>query len=183
MAAAVAAALLCEGYNYTLVRTFHLVEDEYAHQTAPLDTNLPEGPLRGIYTTSEIAAKYTAAMTDLDRIRAASDGPLYVADLCPWYYLYAEKPIGAYAAFYVPVDSETRQVRYWQLHPNALPTCIYVPFFNCDDYETNPAADEKLAFFGSLCDYELAEGQAGYILTVTGWHLPETLVEPGAKLI
>lgn len=181
-AASLAVMLLCEGYNYTLVRTWHLVEDTFVGDPAPLDSEIAAGPLKGLYTTAGIREKYNDALADMDLIRAQTDGPFYVADLCPWYYLYTGLPIGVYSTFYVPVDSEIRVTRYWQMHPEALPECIYVPFFNCDEYAPLQDLDEKFRFLRSVCDFDTAEGRAGYILTVRGWHLPEEPVTVHAIL-
>ena len=181
LAVSLAAVVFCEAYNYTLIRTWHIVEDVYVHTEEPLDTELPAGPLQGVRTTASIARKYGDAMEDLDGIRAGTDGPLYVAALCPWYYLYAEKPVGVYSAFYVPVDSTLRVTLYWQTHPEKLPACIYVPFFDCDEYAPDPEIEEKLAFLRTVCDFDLAQGKAGYILTVRNWHLPETQVTVHAQ--
>ena len=176
VAVSLAVMVLCEAYNYTLIRTWHIVEDVYVGVEEPLDTPLTAGPLQGLRTAASLADKYNDAMEDLDAIRAGADGPLYVAALCPWYYLYAGRPIGVYSAFYVPVDSELRVTLYWQTHPEKLPVCIYVPFFDCDEYARDPEIETKLRFFRSVCDFDMAEGKAGYILTVRAWHLPETQV-------
>ena len=95
--------------------------------------------------------------------------------LCP------DLPVGVYSAFYVPVDSTLRVTLYWQTHPEKLPACIYVPFFDCDEYAPDPEIEEKLAFLRTVCDFDLAQGKAGYILTVRRWHLPETQVTVHAQ--
>jgi len=169
--------VFCECYNYTLIRTWHLVEDLFVGDDSSLDTEITVGPLKGLNTTASIAEKYNDAISDMDVIREQFNGPLYVADLCPWYYIYSGLPIGAYSTFYVPVDSELRLTRYWQMHTDNLPECIYVPFFNCDEYAPLTDIDEKFTFLRSVCDFDVSDGKAGYILTVREWHLPTEEVE------
>ena len=177
-ALALIALTVGESWNFVLVRTWHYIEDYTAAERMPLSAELTAGPLAGIKTTESVKAKYDAARSDLDIIRSHTDAAFYVADLCPWYYLYAELPYGTYSAYYVPEDAESRTLRWWELHPDSVPEYIYVPYFNCDDYEMNQDADEKLAFFDSICDYTLAEGQAGNVLAVTDWHFPQTFADP-----
>ena len=172
-ALALIALVAGESWNCVLTRVWHYVEDYTAERRMPLDAELTAGPLSGVRTTRAVKEKYDAALSDLDNIRSRTDGAFYVADLCPWYYLYAQLPYGTYSSYYVPDDSETRILRWWALHPDAVPEYVYVPFFNCDEYAENPdAAERTLRFLKTVCDYEKETGEAGYILRTFSWRLP-----------
>ena len=66
-------------------------------------------------------------------------------------------------------DSRTRTLRYWNLHPDKIPSCIYVPFFELSDYKKDvDNARNKIRSLNEFFDFESTEGKAGYILHVTG---------------
>ena len=170
-AAVLIVAVFCEGARLVLAGTWHIAEDHLSGTGGVLTEELTAGPLAGIRTNAALKKAYDDAREDLDRIREKEKGPLYVADLCPWYYIYADLPYGAYSAYYVEEDSRDRVLLYWDMHPYAKPGVIYVPYYNCDTYTPDlAAAQEKLRFFESVCGYELTEGKAGYILRVTRWY-------------
>ena len=138
---------------------------------------LQRGPMKGIRTSAHMNAIYNDLLSDLDVIKNETDGPFYVAGLFPYFYLYTGLPVGSYSTWYVEEESETRQTRYWELHPERRPARIYVPFY-IDPYTYTPYRDtekeknwgeEKIAFLQTLCDCEVTEGKAGYILRVVGW--------------
>ena len=139
---------------------------------------LRRGPMKGIRTTARIAGIYNDILTDLDEIKARTKGPVYVAGLFCYFYLYMDLPIGTYSAWYVEEDSEVRQTRYWELHPERRPSVVYVPFrtesFRYEPYWTQPGAEtwgeEKLAFLKTLCDFETEKGKEGFILWVSEWY-------------
>ncbi|MBQ6117889.1 MAG: hypothetical protein IJK98_01530, partial [Clostridia bacterium] len=92
---------------------------------------------------------------------------------------------------YVEEDSETRQTRYWELHPEKRPDYIYVPFYDSYYYlnsgERKAIANQvlnkqpdqstgihyeeenKIRFLQTICDCEVMDGRAGYILRVVNW--------------
>lgn len=158
-----------EGVNDVYFRTFDVMEDFTLHSMENLSQVLTSGPYRGIRTTPEIAACYQDAIDDLDQIRQNEETAFYVDGECPWYYLYADLPYGTYTAYYVTKDSRTRTLRYWNLHPEKIPSCIYVPFFELSNYKKDvDYARNKIRSLNEFFDFESTEGKAGYILHVTG---------------
>ena len=167
MALAVCVLIAGEGYYYMFARSTQLLERIFITNEQPLNAQAERGPMKGIKTTAAVKTQYDAILRDLDRLQGA-EGPLYVANLCPAPYLYADLPYGTYSSFYVEADSHDRLEHYWELHPNAVPQVIYIPFFNTNDYVVNKsAARDKLVYLRSLFpDCQVETGDAGYIVTV-----------------
>lgn len=142
------------------------------------NVTLQRGPMKGIRTTARIAGIYKDILWDLDEIKAQTNGPVYVTGLFCYFYLYMDLPVGTYSAWYVEEDSEVRQTRYWELHPERRPSVIYVPFrteaFRYEPYWEQPGAEtwgeDKIAFLKTLCDCEVKKGREGFILRVSEWY-------------
>lgn len=139
-------------------------------------TTIERGPHKGIRTTEELAEKYKDILDDLDQIAAGSNGQaVYFAGNCFFYYLYLDLPCGAYSVAYVDADSETRQCRYWELHPERRPQYYYIPLYvDSLDFSTTWAneqerMDEKLQFIQSLAVCNVTKGKAGYIVEIAKW--------------
>lgn len=177
--AALAVFVAAEAWHYSLVRINHYEEYCNVDPSASLTETLTAGPMRGLRTIPEISEKYHAALRDMDLVKQLPEGPFYVEGECPWYYLYVGRPYGVYSTYYVPADSPGRVLQYWEMHPDKLPACIYIPFFNVFDYRTDPAlAEEKLRYFETVCEFEKTDGEAGYILRVLSWKLPPSASAP-----
>ena len=188
-------ALLCwEGVSLYSVGFYGLVE-QIANFTddRAVTATVPAGPLKGIKTTARVCGIYEDILSDLDVIKADTKGPVYVTGLCCYDYLYLELPVGSYSTWYVEEDSQTRQTRYWELHPEKRPEYIYVPYYDAyyylnsgerermqrrllkmDGAETavgeHQAEEDKIRFLRTLCDCEVTEGKAGCILRVLSWY-------------
>ena len=122
------------------------------------------GPDKGLVKNRDMYLASVRTKADLDAVAAGCKGPFYTVSLSPSYYLYLDKlPIGTYSTYYVEEDGEKRTLRYWLLHPEKRPECVYIPF---DAERKHPG---RLAFFDRICDYEITRGKNGYILRVTGW--------------
>lgn len=86
--------------------------------------------------------------------------------------MYLDLPYSTFSAWYNP-RSITRQLRWWELHPDKLPEYIYVPYFDCDSYiRDEESLQTAFDFLNDCYDFEQETGQAGYILRVTGVHFP-----------
>lgn len=165
--------VLTESYHYLLVRSIHPEESFNVDPTAQLSETLTAGPFRGIRTIPEISEKYAAALRDMEIVKKETEGPFYAAGECAWYYLYVDHPYGIYSTNYVPADSQTRVLRYWELHPEKRPGCIYVPIYDTSQYEEDPEQAQKaIRFFETVCNFETIQGEAGYILKVSSWKIP-----------
>lgn len=174
----VCAILGWNGYGLYASGFFH-VSEQMANEIGDtaMTAALSRGPLKGVRTIPRISGIYDAFLTDLDGIKEKNNGPIYIAALIPYLYLYAELPFGTYSSWYVLSDSQTRQVRYWELHPERRPAFIYVPYYTDyyyesrkDDVDDKEWCGAKLAFFKTQCACEITEGEAGYIVEVRQWY-------------
>ena len=181
LAALTLAVFACwNGANLYILRFVPAIETLYnPEKNAAVDTVLARGPLKGIRTTERHSEVYNGVLEDLDALRALTDGPLYVTERCSYYYLYAGLPYACYSTWYVEADSETRVLRYWELHPEKAPAAVYIPF--CDAYtyseNGNPEngrdgnlIEKKLAFVNRHFNCEIREGRAGYLVLTKGFH-------------
>ncbi len=176
VAVLLASLILWEGFGvyshvfYPVVEGIANVDEDRA-----IVETAARGPLKGIRTTRRINGIYEDILSDLDVIKAGEDGPVYITKLVSYLYLYLERPIGSYYGWYVESESETRQLRYWELHPEKRPVWIYLPEydFTYQSYRDNPMTEnwqaEKLAFLQTLCDCDVIPGRAGLILHVKSW--------------
>lgn len=134
---------------------------------------IQKGLMKGISTIQKVKDCQEAAIADLDQIKSETTAPVFVANNCCWYYMYLNLPYSTFSAWYNP-RSIQRQLSWWKLHPDKLPGYIYIPFFDCDSYSRDEERLKTALDFLSDCyDFEQEEGQAGYILRITGVHFPE----------
>ncbi len=140
-----------------------------------LNAEIDAGPLKGIRTTAAHKEKYDGILSDLDEIKADTDGPVYVMGLCSYCYLYLDRPFAAYTAWYVDADKGSRQARYWELYPEKKPAYVYIPLYHhfsyipLDEYSERPVIEERLAALRSLCDITVRQGRSGMIVRVDRW--------------
>ena len=145
-----------------------------------LTETLDKGTHKGIKTTKEVKERYDNTLADLEQIAAGSNGePFYVAGLGCDDYLNLDLPIGTYSTWYVDADSESRQLRYWELHPEKRPKYYYIPaatygFVYTEGVVYDKQAQEdltngKLRFVQSIADCNIQKGQAGYIVEIKKW--------------
>ncbi len=177
-----AAAALCAAVSlmwhtgYILCETIYKpMEKMFLHTQGPLSAEIEAGPFKGLRTTPEIADVYVRTLEDLDTVKAIAAGrPAAVLDVAPYTYLYMDLPYGAYTAWFEFYEPE-RLAAYWALRPAQLPAVIYLPYnekalFAPYNGKTN---ETRLTLLEPCVQWELTEGKAGYILTVTDVRLPE----------
>ncbi len=176
-AIAMASLIVWEGFGlythgfYPVVEGIANTSDDKA-----LAATVERGPLKGIRTTARINGLYEEILSDLDVIKTQTSGRVYITQLVSYFYLYMELPIGSYYPWYVDGESETRQLKYWELHPDKRPEFIYVPDYDFlyASYRDNPLtrdwAQEKISFLQRICDCEITRGKAGSIIHVFKWN-------------
>ncbi|MBQ6066633.1 MAG: hypothetical protein IJK89_07395 [Clostridia bacterium] len=139
----VAAAVFAQGFALYMRSEWFLVEDGYTEQYAdhcdstpddPLDTVISGGPHKGIVTTAFIAEKYDEILSDLDTIKELTTGPVCIGGDGSWYYLYLGLPYSVYSTYYVPGDIVSRDIRWWELHPDQTPEIVFVADVSTECY-------------------------------------------------
>ena len=148
----VAAAIFIQGFALYMRSEWFLLEDGFTQQYAdhcdsspddPLDAVLSRGPHKGIATTAFIAKKYDETLSDLDKIKELTDGPVYICGDGAWYYLYLDLPYSVYSTCYVDADAVSRNTRWWELHPDQTPTIVFVSEINTECYGVFPEQAEN----------------------------------------
>lgn len=140
-----------------------------------------KGPSRSLHYSETYGRKYNTRLSDADTLLQKEPKNLFVYGEAPEMYLYVDIPIAACSPWAQQTRSElTRQIRFWKLHPERVPECIYVPFEK--PYETVSQEDPKIQSelsgvheaFDPLCAYTVEIGEGGFILYVSHWNLETT---------
>lgn len=97
-----------------------------------LDTKIEEGPLKGIYTTSEHAGQYENIFSDLEYIKEKQPDNLLMIGFDTWGYLYVDMPYGTYSAWSGGESEHTlrRLAAYYTVNPDKTPEYLYVPKYS-----------------------------------------------------
>ncbi len=146
-----------------------------------LTVTISAGPLKGVRTTQEHASDYEVLLHDI-AIYAESDDPVLFIVSAPWCYLYADREYGTYSSWLSSLsttDPEASRIRlserlgrYYELHPDKLPTQIYIAK---NDLWTKLDVFENMIYtpftavpsFSSHLDvYSVTESEHGYHLTL-----------------
>ena len=158
-----------------------------------LDVKIKRGPYKDLLTTSSAAKIYEKLLDDIDAIRDGGNGAFYTYDYA-LLFLYADRPYAVYSTWYIDRDFGSRQLLYWELHPDKFPEYVYIPKYECrgffdltdlkslrEKYEkqiddmfelppdTNDPTKDWLAFWTTNYNCEVAESDVGYTIRI----LPE----------
>lgn len=147
---------------------FNAIETWYAADFSKeaCNTLLTRGAYAGVRTTRKIAAKYNATLDDLDYLSSHTSGPVLIYDLCPYCYLYLNKPYATYSAWYVDVFEDDRLLLYYEVHPEKTPAYVYVPKYDPYTYRAAWELQDKLVRIQRMFPCEITEGDAGYFVRV-----------------
>ena len=150
----------------------------YFKATASTGSLLMEkGPARNLYYPNSYGNEYNKKLSDIDSFKQKNPKNIFVFGLSPELYLYAQQPFAGACVWTLHTAADLKQhIRYWNMHPDNLPECIYIPVDSLFNAVNDPS--EFLSWvrdsFDRLCTYSLEEGESGYILYVNGWN-PDAL--------
>ena len=111
-------------------------------------------------------------MTDSALVREIGNGrPLFVHSTFPLIYLMAGLPEGTHSAFCAEDLNMSRELRYWELHPDKIPAVIYFPTYIGTNYilMDENVVQYELTELQKHFDAEVIKGEAGYILKVNNY--------------
>jgi hypothetical protein len=134
------------------------------------------GPCKSLHCSEKYGKRYGDRIADVDALRQKQPKNLFVYGEAPEVYLYADLRFATCSPWTRTDASDlTRQLRYWALHPERLPECVYVPYEKTsrsiaeDDAFISGELDRIRNDFDPICKYTAEPGQAGYILYVSHW--------------
>lgn len=162
------ALVFSEGIYCFYARRYQLPEATFSE---PLTAELDRGPLKGLITLPMVKDKYDTILRDMDAVREAAPQSLFVMGDCEWCSLYLNVRNATYSTepFETPATRETLPL-FWSLHPEKRPDLIYIPYADCNYYFDQPEIPaEKLSYIRTLCDCDVTEGEAGYMVRVLRW--------------
>ena len=90
-----------------------------------LTEQMKQGPLKGVYTTPEMAGWYADVCGELDMLELTDEDQIMVFGVAPWIYLHVDANCGNYSTWQVHENS-TQLYTYYELHPDKFPTVIYM---------------------------------------------------------
>ena len=144
-----------------------------------LNTELTQGPLRGLRTTPEHADAYHTLLSEIADY-ASGEEPVLFLTSSPWCYLYADRTYGTYSSWISTLSSSTdadttehllsRLSEYYTLHPERIPQDIYIAKNDLGDFSFLSDAETWTPFTvtdvsGASFDYSVSESANGYHLT------------------
>ena len=132
-----------------------------------LDSKIASGPLKGIYTVSEYAENYQLILNDLDKIKNSGAVSAYIFAPVAMSYLYLDQPYSTISSYFLQQDYEPRQLRYWELQPDRIPSFIYVPKVLFPSYDNYDISD-RIELVKRDFDCDIQETQVGVICKING---------------
>jgi hypothetical protein len=140
-----------------------------------LNVILQTGPEKGIKTTAFYAKVYNGILSDLAKIKENGSGPVYIAALFPFGYLYLDMPYATGSTWCISYNFRAEKQRlldYYELHPDKIAKYIYLPKMYEVIYKDAPErTKEKLKLLSENFDYTSQESDYGYTLKITDFHM------------
>ncbi len=86
------------------------------------------GPYAGLYMTETQYDRYSKILDDLDLIKALTleDDQILVVSYSNWIYLYLERPMAIYSAWYRGILNPEQLERYYKKNPDKKPDYVYI---------------------------------------------------------
>lgn len=94
--------------------------------------SLSYGPMKGLYTTTDLADEYEKIWTDITMLQPSGQDILFCGTSTPLAYLDAEVEYGTMGTPFFQLDYD-RMRNYFALHKEKIPTIIYYTEFTEDD--------------------------------------------------
>ena len=177
MAVVIAAQLFSQVFIFLNMRFSVENQCGIARIVEKLDTRIAAGPLKGISTTEAMAAYYAEILSDIERIKAETEGPVITADEFSWIYLALEDRATLMDSrlFFDNEWVDVASMRtYYERFPETVPGCIYVTYLDISsagsDFSLLPAhtADsiQQALFEEIVRNYggNVTAGTSGYII-------------------
>lgn len=123
-----------------------------------LEYRLTEGPMKGIYTSSENEQLYKEVLQDMKELALSAEDKLFVIGIAPWMYLNTDAECAAYSTWET-LETDPLIEIYYEIRPEKLPTVIY-----CYEYDESILETEFADNFINR-GYEPAAMRRGIVFT------------------
>lgn len=108
---------------------------------AGLDSQITEGPLKGVWTSKVHKEDYELKLSDLKWFVGREPGAFAYYSKCAWSYLFLDMPYGTNSAWSGTFETQMwRATDYYIMHPGQLPHYIYVEQWYARDIDVDAAA-------------------------------------------
>ena len=146
--------------GFCLQILFYGIFYQYGQLYGKDDPKATRGPFSGLYMTEEQYEKYNKAISDMDAIKNISreNDPVLLATYNNWMYLYLERPIATYSAWYRGTIHSKLLINYYKENPDKIPKYIYL--------ETPDPQNANVKIFSELFVFTRENLSNGVLLTV-----------------
>ncbi len=138
--------------------TFCFLFNQYGISVKSDTFKATSGPYMGLYMPQDEFNKYNKWINDLDYIKSITreNDPVLLATYHNWMYLYLERPVATYSAWYRGTLNQNQLTDYYKRNPSKTPKYIYL---------TSP----NFTIINEMFEYTQEELSNGILLTVTGY--------------
>ena len=135
--------------------TFYYIFNQYGISIKSDTFKATEGPYTGLYLPQDEYNKYNRLLSDMDYIKSITieKDPVLLAAYQNWLYLYLERPVATYSAWYRGTINQQQLTDYYKRNPSKIPKYIYT---------TSP----NFTIINEMFEYTQEELSNGYLLTV-----------------
>ncbi len=118
-------------------------------------SSVSAGPYAGLYMLDSQCDRYNDLLKDMDYIKSITneDDTVLLATYQNWLYMYLERPVATYTAWYRGTLNQDLLTRYYRQNPHKVPKYIYI---------TSP----NFMVIDEMFEYTQEELSAGILLTV-----------------
>ncbi|MDD3665049.1 MAG: hypothetical protein PHQ65_07280 [Bacteroidales bacterium] len=139
----------------------------FVHRDAPLrllNTQIAEGPAKGLFTEKSKKLQYDEIIVALDQINRMTDkdDKVLISNLLPWCYLYLEARVGAHSTWRVPLNSEYA-IEYYMQNAKMHPQIVFVLNPEYGVTNNDNSINGKLADYLKLSNAQKEEFKSGTV--------------------
>lgn len=139
---------------------FYCIFYQYAQLPGKEAPKATTGPYSGLHMTEEQYDKYIKSIKDMDYIKNLSreNDPVLLASYNNWMYLYLERPMATYTAWYRGTIEPKQLINYYKENPEKIPKYVY--------YESSDPQNTNVKIVSELFEFTREDLSNGVLLTV-----------------
>lgn len=130
------------------------------------------GPLQGMFFNENEYNTYINNLKGMDYIKKISNStdPVLIAGNLNWIYMYLERPVGTYTAYYLGLEKDALS-EYYKKNPEKLPKYIYIMPVETNEYKQSAEDifEEEIDTINSMFTYTKENLYDSILLNVTDY--------------
>lgn len=159
--------IICIGLCLQIL--FHCFVFQYGQLPEKDPVRVTAGPYSGMYMTEDQYSMYEKSIADLDIIKARSNknDPVLIASYQNWMYMYVERPMAVYTAWYQQDLKQEQLIEYYKANPDKIPKYIYITSTNYENNYNYNAVLNNIDIVSKMFEFTKEDLSNGTLLTVT----------------